>query len=69
MGTLYAAVTTEVSSSVLGVPGGPYALLLPRSTDFAALFDILKIRFPRSIDRMTVLALIQALWDRMDPAG
>ena len=69
MGTLYAAVTTEVSRSVLGVPGGPYALLLPRSTDFAQLFTLLKVRYPRSIDLMTVLALIQALWDRMDPAG
>lgn len=69
MGSLYAAVSTEVTRSVLGVAGGPYSLLLPRSTDFAALFDILKLRYPRSVDRMGVLALIQALWDRMDPAG
>ena len=59
------AASSDVSTGVLGVGGGPYALLLPRSSDFAELFDILKIRYPRSIDRMSILALMQSLWDRM----
>jgi hypothetical protein len=58
-----------VTRAVIGVYGGPYALLLPRSTDFAVLFDVLRLRYPRSLDRMAAIALIQALWDRMDPSG
>ena len=69
MGTVYLAASTDVTRAVIGVGGGPYALLLPRSTDFASLFDVLRLRFPRSMDRMSAIALLQALWDRMDPSG
>lgn len=69
MGGVYMAASTDVTRGVLGVGGGPYALLLPRSSDFSELFDILKIRYPRSLDRMLILALMQTLWARMDPAG
>jgi hypothetical protein len=34
LGDVYMAVTTDVTSGVLGVPGGPFSLLLPRSKDF-----------------------------------
>ena len=47
-------VTTDVVLGVLGVAGAPFSVLLPRSTDFADLFDILKLRYPRSIDLMVV---------------
>ena len=69
MGGVYMATSPDVTRGVLGVGGGPYAMLLPRSSDFAELFDLLKIRYPRSVDRMIILGLMQALWDRMDPAG
>jgi hypothetical protein len=69
MGGVYMASSPDVIRGVLGVGGGPYALLLPRSSDFSELFDILKIRYPRSIDRMIILGLMQMLWDKMDPAG
>ena len=69
MGVVYMGATSDVATGVLGVGGGPYALLLPRSSDFSDLFAILKLRYPRSMDRMSLLALMQALWDRMDPAG
>ena len=39
MGAVYLAASTDVVQGVLGVGGAPYALLLPRSTDFGALFD------------------------------
>lgn len=44
-GSVYMATTTDVHRGVLGVAGGPYSLLLPRSADFAALFDLLKVSF------------------------
>ncbi len=69
MGGVYMATSPDVTRGVLGVGGGPYAMLLPRSSDFAELFDLLKVRYPRSVDRMIILCIMQALWDRMDPAG
>jgi hypothetical protein len=62
MGAVYLSASTDVTRAVIGVGGGPYALLLPRSTDFAQLFDVLRLRYPRSVDRMSAIALIQALW-------
>ena len=62
MGAVYLSASTDVTRAVIGVGGGPYALLLPRSTDFAQLFDVLRLRYPRSVDRMCAIALIQALW-------
>lgn len=69
MGSVYMAVTTDVLLGVCGVGGGPYSLLLPRSSDFSDLFLLLKLRYPRSLDRILAIALFQSLWDRMDPAG
>jgi hypothetical protein len=69
MGTLLMAVTTDILRGQLGVGGGPYSMLLPRSSDFTPLFDIIKIRYGNPVDRISLLALMQALWDRMDPVG
>ena len=69
MGAVYLAASTDVVQGVLGVGGAPYALLLPRSTDFGALFDLLRVRYPRSLDRMLSIAFFQLLWDRMDGSG
>jgi len=63
------AVTTDVIRGVVGVPGGPYSLLLPRSEDFTALGDILKIRYTNPLDRVILLSIMQILWDRADPGG
>ena len=69
MGAMYMGVSTDVVQGVLGVGGAPYAVLLPRSTDFADLFDLLRLRYPRSLDRMLSIALFQLLWDRADGSG
>jgi len=34
LGTVYMATTIDVERGTLGVPGGPFGLLLPRSQDF-----------------------------------
>lgn len=47
-GSVYMSVTTDVTRGVIGVGGGPYGLLLPRSADFTALFDVLKARFEQA---------------------
>lgn len=69
LGSVYMAVSTDVERGVLGVPGGPYSLLLPRSSDFADLFLIMKARYPDPQTRIMLLNLMQLLWNRMGPGG
>ena len=68
-GHVYMALTQDVPRGLLGVSGGPYALLLPRSADFADLFPAIKARFADPVQRVLLLSLIQLLWDRSEPAG
>jgi hypothetical protein len=53
--SVYMAVSTDVLRGTAGVPGGPYGLLLPRSADFTALFDVAKARYASSIDRIAIV--------------
>ena len=63
------ALTTEVTRGVLGVPGQPYNLLLPRSVDFAPFFDIAKSRLEDGRDMQMMLGMVQLLWNRAEPTG
>jgi hypothetical protein len=45
LGSVYMSVTTDVTRGVIGVGGAPFALLLPRSSDFSALFSVLDARY------------------------
>jgi len=69
MGSVYMALSTDVQLGCIGVGGGPFGLLLPRSSDFADLFLILKFRYGSELARAGLLAVIQLLWDRLEPAG
>jgi len=69
LGTMYMAVTQDVKRGTVGVPGAPYALLLPRSHDFADLFVVIKLRYTNTLDRFVLFPIIQLLWDRADPGG
>ena len=68
-GATYMALTTDVERGVLGVPGMPYSLLLPRSVDFDPFFGIIRPNFPDARDQMFILGLAQMLWDRTEPNG
>ncbi|KJE93000.1 hypothetical protein CAOG_03865 [Capsaspora owczarzaki ATCC 30864] len=68
-GHVYMAASQDVERGVLGVMGGPYGLLLPRSVDFSKLFDIVKARILDSIDRIMLLSVLQMQWDGAEPAG
>jgi hypothetical protein len=70
LGAVYMAASVDVTRGVLGVGGGPYSLLCPRSSDFAILFDVLKERYTQDpLDRMGAIMTIQQLWDRAEPSG
>jgi len=66
-GNVIMAVSQDLQQGVLGVPGAPYALLLPRSIDFSDLFDIIKVEYEDALDRIMLFNVFQLLWDRADP--
>jgi len=69
LGSVYMGITTDVQRGVLGVGGGPYGMLLPRSSDFSQLFDLIRVRFRSDIDRIHLMDFMQMLWDRAEPSG
>lgn len=68
-GPSYMALSTDIQRGTFGVPGMPYNVLLSRSVDFDAFFDIMRASFSDSRDHMLMLNLAQMLWDRMEPTG
>lgn len=70
MGTAYLGLSTDIHRGVLGVGGGPYSLLLPRSSDFDPFFLIFKQKYLDHRDIMIFVAgLSQQLWDATEPGG
>jgi hypothetical protein len=69
LGGVYMAVSTEVERGVLDVLGAPYNLLLTRSTDFDVFFTIMRSAWPDARSIQYVLAALQIMWDRVEPAG
>ena len=69
LGAVYMAASQDVARGVLGVPGGPYSLLLPRSLDFSPEYDLLKLRYHDPLDRIMLEQVMQLLWDRAEPSG
>jgi len=69
LGAVYMAASQDVKRGMLGVPGGPYGLLLPRSLDFGIEFDLLKMRYSDPVDRINLMQIMQMLWDRAEPSG
>jgi len=69
MGAVNVALSQDVHRGVLGVPGGPFGLLLPRSKDFAALFDIIRLRYRGTLSRIAMMLAIQQQFTYLEPAG
>lgn len=64
VGGAYVGLSPDLERGVLGVGGGPYPLLLPRSVDFTRFFDLLKERYPSQLDQMLIIeGLLVHLWD------
>jgi len=68
-GSVYMALSQDVVRGVVGVPGAPFSLMLPRSLDFAQLEAIMKVEYPNSLDLALLLAACECLWERSEPAG
>jgi hypothetical protein len=70
MGSAYMGLSPDIERGVLGVGGGPYSLLLPRSHDFDPFFLVFKEKYldHREIS-LFVVGLTQQLWDPVEPGG
>eukprot|EP00456_Euglypha_rotunda_P033853 TRINITY_DN2611_c0_g1_i13.p1 TRINITY_DN2611_c0_g1~~TRINITY_DN2611_c0_g1_i13.p1 ORF type:complete len:429 (-),score=64.13 TRINITY_DN2611_c0_g1_i13:19-1305(-) len=64
LGTVYMATSTDVTRGCLGVGGGSYSLLLPRSRDFLEFYDIIKDFYPDTIDRIALVLITEIIWIR-----
>jgi hypothetical protein len=70
MGAAYMSISTDVTRGLLGEPGMPYNLLLPRSVDYAEYAVALNVGFGfDQVASQLVLGLAQMSWDRSEPAG
>lgn len=70
MGATYMALSTDVTRGLLGEPGMPYNLMLPRSVDFLKYALLLNAGFGFDpVANQLVLGLVQMSWDRCEPAG
>jgi hypothetical protein len=68
-GGVYMAVSTDVARGALSVMGQSYNFLLNRSVDFSPFFLVLRAAYPDPRHQQLVLALLQMLWDRVEPNG
>jgi len=69
MGGAVTAVATDLTRTVLGVPGMNYSTLLTRSSDFDTFAALLYPAYPDGLDRNIVMSLMQTLWDRGEANG
>ena len=69
MGGALTALSTDVRRSVLGVPGMDYAVLLPRSADFAPFQGLVDDAYPDKAAQLLGYDILQMLWDRAEADG
>jgi hypothetical protein len=69
MGALFMSVSPDVERGVLEVMGMPFGILLNRSAQFDAFFQVAKATYQDGRDVQLTLALVQMLWDRVEPTG
>jgi len=69
LGGAYLALNPALERGVLGVGGGPYGVLLPRSYDFDLYLNILRSKFEDHRQIMQVIGLMSMLWEPAEGAG
>jgi len=69
MGALFMSVSPDVERGVLEVMGMPFGILLNRSAQFDTFFQIAQTTYEDPRDIQLTLALVQMLWDRVEPTG
>lgn len=62
------ALSPDLQTGCLNVPGGFWSHMLWRSADFRMLGGLLAASYPDPLERQLIVALSQVLWDYTDPA-
>ncbi len=65
----YLGMSTDLTRGILGVPGAPYGLLLPRSSDFSPYFLILLNKWEDHRDIMLNIGLMSMIWEPTEAGG
>jgi hypothetical protein len=68
-GATYMALTPDIERGVLGVPGQPFELLLPRSVHYDLFLVPIQNLYQDKARYPLFLAVAQTFWDRVDPTG
>jgi hypothetical protein len=63
------ALGTDYDRGVLGVPGAPFSLLMPRAQGFLPFFFLLEYQFADPVDVTVLIPLMQMLWDSTESGG
>lgn len=69
MGGALMGISPRLERGVLGVPGAPYSLLLPRSADFDPFFLIFKQKFQDHREIFLQITLMEMLWEPAEAGG
>jgi len=69
LGGGYMAMNPTVTRGVLGVVGGPFALLISRSIEFRDYHDFLNFSFYKWKDIRILISLCQQIWDIGESSG
>ena len=69
LGTVYMALSTDVTRGAADVMGAPFVTLLTRSRQFDAFFAIANNSYEDPRDVQLALTLAQNFWDRAEPIG
>ena len=69
LGTVYMALSTDVTRGAADVMGTPFVTLLTRSRQFDAFFAIANNSYEDPRDVQLALTLAQNFWDRAEPIG
>lgn len=69
-GSTYASLSPDLERAVLFVPGQPFSLLLPRAEPYELFKNFLDMSYASDMRQHPyMLALLQMLWDRVEPTG
>jgi hypothetical protein len=67
LGGVMMSYDPDITQGVLGVPGGPWSLLLNRSYEYHLLQLLFTGSYPDYLDRQLMIAILQMAFDREDP--
>lgn len=68
-GSVFLALSKDITRGVLNVPGSVWSLMTLRSHDFQVLKTLLNSVYPDQLDQQILIAASQSYWDWTEPAN